>query len=121
MSLAEEMEQTLKRARRNYSELLSTTAQLVIDREVHLDAAINSISVLPSKAWTISLMRRQFETFAKARKYFETTYGIKASSWKVLVQRVNNAEGVLIHLGFAMRSQENSDLSLVCAFEPKRV
>lgn len=121
MSLAEEMEQTLKRARRNYSELLATTAQLVIAQEARLDSAANAILVLPSRAWTLSQMRRQFETFAKARKYFETTYGIKASSWVILVQRVNNAEGVLIHLGFAMRSEENSDLSLVCAFEPKRV
>ncbi len=99
----------LNRSRRNYAELLSVTAELVQAKEENIQNALtllNSLPMIPSQAWTISSMRRQFTNFSNARKHFQSQYGIKANNWNTLVERVNIVEYALVHLGLNQRSQD---------------
>lgn len=95
-------------SRRNYAELLSVTAQLVNHQEQDIAqrlVALNTLPLIPPQAWTLSLMRRQFQNFPKARKHFHQQYGVKANNWQTLVERVNAIEVALVHLGLGARTQ----------------
>ncbi|MDG2991943.1 hypothetical protein L3556_13520 [Candidatus Synechococcus calcipolaris G9] len=103
MGLADKMRQTILASRRNYSELLATTAELVIAREESLEAATKALIFLLSKAWTVEKMHHKFKKFDMARRHFSGIYGITAPSWKILVDRVNAIETTLIYFGYAYR------------------
>lgn len=103
MGLADEMRQTILASRRNYSELLAATAELVIAREQNLEAATKALICLPSKAWTVEKIQCKFKKFETARRHFSRVYGITAPSWKILVDRVNTIETALIYFGYAYR------------------
>lgn len=106
--IADEMRKTILESRRNYAELLATTAELVVAHEKNLDAAANNLIVLPPQIWTIQKMKQDFPQFSRARSHFRKLYGVKATSWQHLVDRVNTIEMALVHLGFAYRTESSS-------------
>lgn len=108
MKLADEMRQTLLESRRNYSQLLSKTAELVVTHEATLDHVFQPLAILSEQPWTIQRMQKEYQTFAIARTHFRQTYGIKASSWSRLVERVNAIETALVYLEYASRSSKMS-------------
>ncbi len=96
----------IQESRRNYAELLGIATDLFERREEDIAQGLRSFQKLvpiPPQAWTISLMRRQFGNFPKARQHFQQQYGIKANNWETLVDRVNVVESALIHLGLGQR------------------
>ena len=105
-SLANKIRDNVARSRRTTSEILGATAVLVRGHEQILEQLRASTPPLPRSPWTVAKMKQEFGNFRVAQKAFLERYHVRASSWDVLVDRVNIIEAALIHLGYRQRNDE---------------
>lgn len=103
-NLAQKIRDNVARSRRTTSEILGATAVLVRGHEQILEQLKASTPPLQQTPWTVAKMKQDFGSFSAARKYFLESYNVRASSWNILVDRVNIIEAALVHLGYRQRS-----------------
>jgi hypothetical protein len=103
-SLSQKIRDNVARSRRTTSEILGAAAVLVRGHEQILEQLKNSTAPLQRTPWTVAKMKQEFGSFRVAQKAFLELYNVRASSWEILVDRVNTIEAALLHLGYRERS-----------------
>ncbi|MFN4280010.1 hypothetical protein [Thermosynechococcus sp.] len=104
LPVSQKLRQTFQAANENYAALLKTSVSLLCDYEGHLREQLHRHRPVVLRRWTRARMQKAFPSFQAAKAYFRERYGITARGFDELVVRVNAAEDVLVHLGYAVRA-----------------
>ncbi|WP_460194549.1 hypothetical protein [Thermosynechococcus sp. FA-CM-4201] len=104
LPLSQQLRQVFQAANENYAALLKTSVSLVSDYEAYLKEQLHRHQPMVVQHWTRARMQKAFPSFRAAKAYFRDRYGITARGFDELVARVNAAEDVLVHLGYAVRA-----------------
>ncbi|HIK34898.1 MAG TPA: hypothetical protein IGQ15_04245 [Thermosynechococcus sp. M98_K2018_005] len=99
LPVSQQLRRVFQAASENYAALLKTLVSLVSDQE-----QLHRHQPMVVQRWTRGCMQKAFPSFRAAKAYFRDRYGITARGFDELVARVNAAEDVLVHLGYAVRA-----------------